>query len=444
MIRNSKIILYNRIFLFVCLTGCVIQLADIFRNYIQHSVVSKVILSYPASITVPDLTVCSEYIDVINYTAYLTTCPDKIPTECASVDVSTEDGLRHCFADVVGFNKMRSFISSTFTVAQFYNLTYSPKTIFPQVDLSAKFNDSRCSITSLFASNRICYTIQCSYGSPLTITRYTLTEGDLKGAMIVITVNQSIVRDWEFTFVYVHEPFTFPYGYESSWVGLTFNRLPSLYLIKYKLIKVDLLPKPYVTACRDYESIGFDNRLDYFDHCINQSSLEYFGLPSHRTFMYPTLNISFPSHQLNRQSAAYRVIENNCIAEISQPQCHYTFYIASNEGWYPTDDNTSKILLLAPNEPDLHAITLPAHGFYQFLIFVETILGIWFGFNYFGYGQKIFSSLYEYSKIEPKLRWQQIKKQMLLGKLGSKSKQEKPNFNRKRSSKVQVIKVGQP
>lgn len=440
-INVGKVFILQRIFLLCCLTGCAIQLAHFVSKFIQHSVVSKVVLNYPASLIVPDLTVCSEYIDVINYTAYLDNYPHLIPDDCSDYNVKTESGLRYCFSSIVGYVKMRSFISSTLTIGQFYNVTYEPETIFPSIDVPAKMNGpNRCSVNSFFTSNRICYTISCFYGSPLTIKRYTLAEGDLKGAMIVITVNQSIVRDWEFTFIYVHEPETFPYGYESSWIGLTFNRSPSLYLLKYKLIQVDLLRKPYVTACRDYEEIGFDNRLDYFDHCINQRSQQELGTPSHRTFILPTLNISFPSLQLSRQSSAYRAIESDCILQISQPQCHYRFYIASNEGWYPTDDQNSAIMLLAPNEPDLHAITLPEYGFYQFLLFAESILGIWFGFNHFGYGQKLFSFLYDYSKMEPKLRWNMIKRKIILGKFDQKAKlDEKFNFKRKRSPKVQNI-----
>jgi len=184
----------------------------------------------------------------------------------------------------------------------------------------------------------------------------------------------------------MHSQYAIPYINHRGYTLLDTDRM-KVASIDYQLIKVNLLPSPYVTDCDNYETYT-SGRLGCFEECQKTIYLSNVSVwpqvvpaKSEVTYSFEEKERTHYWTYRQRLMRLNKICNQNC----PLPQCHtYTFdhRIRFIDGSHDIPHNISrKIKIQRPTRFDMVYSHRPAIQFIEFFSFIGSALGMWFNIS---------------------------------------------------------------
>lgn len=141
--------------------------------------------------------------------------------------------------------------------------------------------------------------------------------------------------------------------------------------IPYQSLHQSLLQIPYKPSCHPYLS----NRKQLEDECIMEGHWKKHGiLPQH-------LRMPINDTRLRRNNFLDNRIKINCKIKYAKPECNTVLYKSRYDN-KPTEGQWD--ITVTNNELETKIVYMPQMDFFELLIQLTAILGLWFGFSVYG------------------------------------------------------------
>lgn len=153
--------------------------------------------------------------------------------------------------------------------------------------------------------------------------------------------------------------------------------------IDYQEQQFRLLPKPYVTNCRDYQKEGLESLEDCIAKCLRARYLMQYGVVTLSSTVFKNENVSWSQKRAYPSNAETQICESKC----SQIGCELDQFMVQVErtlSWEALPANCSKITLGMPVGNRLRVNYIAKIDFWDFLTLFGSVFGFWFGFSAFG------------------------------------------------------------
>lgn len=154
-----------------------------------------------------------------------------------------------------------------------------------------------------------------------------------------------------------------------------FNR----FIIRYKLYVTSLLPVPYDTMCVD--SHDYFNSIAY-EKCLSHALGKYNRIPFQTIIRHPSDLKPFTIDDLNNRTLndAVQMAQIKCHRLNRGKKCSYNFSITQVTQDMSSHDHL-EIINSIPIDPTVVIETDPRIDLCEFILYILSILGIWFGFH---------------------------------------------------------------
>ena len=363
-----------------CIAGFIIQIKEICIQYFAYSTATKTTLSMPEILPTPSLVYCPRYNDVLdrrNATAY-----GILPYQPVSVK------------DIVGeYGKL--------TIREIFKLSPSTSEVMDHcVHRKGKINQieviddkKRCydifKVRKYFMQEFICY--------EFTSTKLKTYEPLLyaHSPMFVSTIyriNIDHVFDncsYMMFIVYVADndvknPMPLTSRFYGAELDLPIHKLKKhrsfLFRVTYQIINIKLMEAPYDTNCVYQNGVDSCAR-----NCLIAKFLQLQRVPNSEIIDDPMDLKPFDPAQLDDPLVEEQIVafRNECKSQCRHPYCvdeftqTYVVEIAKE-----SDDFRSWIHVSIPQSHTISIESTPQVDLYQFLIYISSCFGIWFGLSF--------------------------------------------------------------
>ncbi|XP_015793320.1 uncharacterized protein LOC107369861 [Tetranychus urticae] len=268
-----------------------------------------------------------------------------------------------------------------------------------QIDLVNNVNlddVNDCSVQTTVKEPYICMTVNCPILSYHQLQQKDLELTKYLGTVIAIYFNHELFATTEEYYVYLHPTGTLPYGTQMSSVTIVTEENSHKFFIEYKGFQANLLPPPYTTKCKNYTLDGFKSQNHALEACRNNASLERFGCGFYSDVMNANSNarLGISDYYLNygdpRRRKVINEIYDNCSRLHWAPDCRQKYFVPRIQKVARIDSSSDLLCLSMPTEPDITNSCLPKLPLFEYLIYLGSILGTWFGFSVLSSSPAIF------------------------------------------------------
>lgn len=159
------------------------------------------------------------------------------------------------------------------------------------------------------------------------------------------------------------------------------------FIVSYSMVKLILLPKPYVTKCTEHVSHGDCSR-----SCLQRLTLDRFNrLPFTILMAEKKLqDESIPGDKrilslddLNQKNAEKKVEEINRLCQIECPYitCRRDYTMTQTISFKSLDDDYIKVEVGSMSQPFIEVTSLPAIGLNDYVLLVLSLTNLWLGYG---------------------------------------------------------------
>lgn len=402
---------FSFIYVSFCFVGCSYQLIEVFKSYFSFNIISKVVIEFPAEINIPSFSSCFRFPDIMDLRKFNSKYKQKIVRNHGIV---SDGDIR--------------LIQSMITKKDIFELTPNENqelfwTCLTRSNLDyslQKNNGSACRelfhVTRFIIDEFVCFMME-----PSKILKYSKnrisSSLSYPNVLYYVTYNWKLFNISQFMKLVVHSagspPFTSVGLVNGFWRRTKFESIPddTYFQMDYSLIKLNLLPFPYTTACKNY------SRNACLKNCTKVLSVESFNkIPFSVIGTNPTDlgELSFIDHQdLANESFVQQLttVEFQCLTICDKPSCTTDFSLTNN---VKAHSQELKFEVDIPVDPFVEIKNLPQMNFNDFLILSLSLLGFWLGLSISNLNPK-----YYFSSLDECLRWKRSKKKKE-GKKGNK------------------------
>jgi hypothetical protein len=252
---------------------------------------------------------------------------------------------------------------------------------------SAKFKNKFMSclnysrVKSTINLNQYCFTLFFqSKGEPdskFSINYDQLFSGGRRDEVLIYLLFSDFIK---LISLYMHSRNTaLRYEVETKNLKLYHSSVETIY-IKYRKTIVQLMPKPYSTSCVDYTKVGYSSRSDCIFKCktdiymneLNSWPGSYFTEDSESNFLMTEENNQTINSMLGEKCDKICGLEIDCLRE------YFTF---EDQATPALLNKHLEIIVTPPSHPTLLITHSAKIEFEEFLCYVTSIIGLWFGFS---------------------------------------------------------------
>uniref|UniRef100_T1KHR4 Uncharacterized protein n=1 Tax=Tetranychus urticae TaxID=32264 RepID=T1KHR4_TETUR len=380
MVTISMIFLNRRVFILTfCLIGCTIHLAHVVNEFLKFPVQTDIIYHYPEKMIVPEIDIILYNIDLLNMTTLYLKQPQKMTLLCEhlmqksnSTINSDENFDANCIKLLKSDAENNHFVSRLLTVGDVENLNIN-SLIFKYKSSSKR--DDLCTIKRYFNAVKTYLRVSCREDSK----------------PIERTLVRNIVADDRFCIQHnIYHRFGVRFTHPNSSVNTEYLNYIEVEreageniftFLRYREIVIINSEWPYQTNCRHYQ------KEKIFNQCLREKiSSSYQGTVQLRDVLevgqLPS-NLKFADQQ-SRDNEASTQIRRECTEQVKQFQCIVKMYQTKGKTYKEKGSGVGLICL--ENQIDFNIIlkTYPKSTFTELLIYISSILGIWFGISIYG------------------------------------------------------------
>uniref|UniRef100_T1KYM3 Uncharacterized protein n=1 Tax=Tetranychus urticae TaxID=32264 RepID=T1KYM3_TETUR len=371
MVYKSIIVSMIRI---LCLFGCLFQLYKVTSNFLEFRVRSEVTFDSPKKIEMPAIDFAFPIATLINLTALELHSPNVLSNVCQEFkDNKGGDQQSRCAQALKSPRIMTQKLVNHLKTGDIERFTRDPTKYFTFLNIQSQFDpnliEKNCSFKRYFNFQNIFVRISCLNGSnPIFIDTKNLLVEDFPFLMMGLTI------DGLGSFALRLSPVN------SQIIGnMNEFRLINLSSDKFNILRISfkrkitrMLGPPFETNCRDF------NKKAALEECVNNKTLQY----SHKLFR----NIAVPFGRYSEQigfslvlSDLTKKLHSECAFKMNFNECQSIDYSLEIEKTIEEQKYGFCFITLEPVTPDLIYISLPAQNWLEFIIFVGSVLGMWFG-----------------------------------------------------------------
>ncbi|KAI1292353.1 hypothetical protein HDE_07602 [Halotydeus destructor] len=376
----------------LCVAGNCYQAYTLANAYLAYDVATQVKIDFPAEFDPPAASLCFALVTMFKLDIALDRFPNLITkmSKVKKVLAGLNDtAFKHAIAEM-SFNdkvEISEFIYENMLVKEAFAMTYHQEDLFKACRIvrasDYTFVLTRCDqlyeITESFKSTVKCFTFKLKerqHYNYLTIQRMKLFPG-MQSTIIMKDSIRNLTRDIT---AYFHLQDSYGREGYSRYLFLT---PMDLFTMTYVTFDTELLAAPFDTDCQDYKLLGYFDRGDCFETCVNKQALDRMGK------LAPGTNILLKDFADERLTAAETVINNAAVRKVvydvnndcdkycSRPNCKEMYYIpqlmATNEFDFPC------FLTLVEQQPRVSSTYFPKLGFVECVTDLFSTLGFWIG-----------------------------------------------------------------
>ena len=148
----------------------------------------------------------------------------------------------------------------------------------------------------------------------------------------------------------------------------------------YSNLSFTLLPHPYDSNCRDYRLDGLSGRRECHYRCLERLAVARFNKSHYSNLIYePRKHKHLSVYDLMNETINEQLkgMESRCARLCAQPPCAYHYSITSIS--VAANPHVQDLHVQIPYQPFMHILHLPAMQLVEFLVYVLSCLGVWFG-----------------------------------------------------------------
>uniref|UniRef100_T1K3Y5 Uncharacterized protein n=1 Tax=Tetranychus urticae TaxID=32264 RepID=T1K3Y5_TETUR len=382
---------------FFCFIGCSIQIYQITCVYLEYKVRHEVTYDFADQVELPTVDIIIPMVMSINLTELFIRYPEQMKSLCKEVNLNnvnyTIENFSQCSHGVKKVTVLASYILAGFiNLKDVKELTIDPREQIDYIQIgNSDFTTDKCKMTRYFSALAVFLRIHCTEKAAL-ITENMNIIGSYEGN--IATIGHSLGSYFGIRFT---SQVDMPVYELSKYFMVTSrpNELTSTW-VRYEKKVSHSLPNPYETNCRYY------NKMKVLHNCVLNYALhkgilirsvinEWDSLPDYMVFDKHGL--------INADPLIYE-----CAQRIPFPECDKTTYFINGEIRSElVDTNLSGLIFIPqPVTPIMYYNVHPDLLLSEYLIFVGSIVGTWFGYSIF---DRLISMLtWIKSKVNAKIR----------------------------------------
>lgn len=356
-----KVVLYT-----LCLIGCMYHVVSISLVYFAYETVTRVSETLITHLPVPNISLCIDYNELINY---------NIENR-----KHTTDKVRPTVKDIFNLtpNLTGKITSCAFRLPNQFTLL--------------RYNSSAC--TSYFRAEKfllnhfICYRISLNQPNhnPNEIYDYRVIYDSFDSRGTIFTLQLSNKGFLFNSVLFVSHYGVFPY-YSNKLSSQMARELDlssklsrfNLFTVSFRLYDIKLLPKPYDTMCTASDDVY---RVACYEVCMEKElavidRVPFMNVKSEPVDMY---QFNIQDFRVKQYRQTLTRANKNCYSKCNQSDCITNFSLTR----IVREKGTPDKLVIAnaiPTEPSIFSVSSAKIELTEFIIYVSSALGIWFGFN---------------------------------------------------------------
>ena len=182
------------------------------------------------------------------------------------------------------------------------------------------------------------------------------------------------------------------------------------YALTYSYQSFHLLKKPYSTDCIDYKlDTGLFSRKDCIRKCSLKTGIDFCGVvPTDVEVYRGEPDVRFANSSLEKNCIENLNISQNCLNVCPNVDCVKTYYKVmkmTETKLKKTDPQYLWIDLIPPSEPETTFIHKARIETVEFICYIASTVGLWFGLSMYSGMSWIYSLMFKYSpKISIKVQ----------------------------------------
>ena len=368
----------NLVFVTLCVSGFGFQIWELGALYFRRDVHTETLIHIPQDLEPPATSICFRYTDILDY--------DRIKKEL-NLSISRDTFLES---------------QSALTIAQIFEYSPAVEHFFAECRMRSPDDytidamiGAHCSqwfnVDKFYIQEYICYRV---VPSALRTFPYRKSAFAIyyPNAIYMLSINQTAFPMPRIIRPVLHEARGYPdtsVAY-SRWArmerDIEKNKTRNyIFDVTYIRIGVYRLPAPYPTDCVNYRFTSHHSnalRCDY--DCVSANTTKEMGKVPFSGITEIAHNLKHVS-QIDLRDEAFklrlRAIIKMCAAKCRRLDCNETYTITK---FYVDEDTHSvgiRFLINVPREPFLKIIIRPTLAFVEFLVYVLSSIGTWFGIS---------------------------------------------------------------
>lgn len=379
--------MWAAIFWSFCLFCLIFHVSEISLDYFAYTASAKVRLDIPQNVTLPSLSACWRYADVLS-NEFLT----RINQQPVNFDNSDTTGQT--------VNKIQSLVTLKDIndhTPQIDDLYLDCIIRFPREYVIQWFKKDECKahfrIEKFVSQQFVCYrlqltgdgsydysTVAASLAFPGMSFLFTFDINKFKQAQLVKPIVH--LRDtWPFRDVYFAPELRRFNTLDQQ------EKFTNFIYMSYQAFKYERLPPPFSTQCHHYDGTSQD---ECFKRCIIQRTLQQFKLLPFTELYIPRLD-SVPldkqiiSNYFTNETHNARLLkslEQECDHKCHWVDCESTFFVSVVRSLGSRDDGIS-FRANVPCYPSYQLVYQAVMPLYEYITFVLSLTGTWLGLSIF-------------------------------------------------------------
>ncbi|XP_053213270.1 uncharacterized protein LOC128396675 [Panonychus citri] len=395
--------------------GCIYQTILVTAVYLEQQVITDIRIQFSEVVRIPDLSICLYFYNFVDYHRLKARAPkifSRLKIQFPLVNNQSQFNEWKFSSDAITFLTIEF---SRLTIKQMMEMMPDTEQLIAkviptlrQIDLVNNMNIDElndCLVNTSVKEPYICMTINCPILSVRQLQQKDLELTKYLGTIVSIYFNHELFVTTEEYYVYLHPTGTLPYGNQMSSVTIVNEGSAHKFFIEYKGFEANLLPSPYTTNCKNYSQVGFKSQAHALETCRNNVSLERFGCGFYSDVMPTGSNakLATSDYYLNYDDPKRRKLINeiydNCSKIYPEPDCKQKYFVPRIQKVARIDSSFTIICLSFPTEPDITNTCLPKLPLFEYLIYIGSILGTWFGFSILDSAPMIFKGLFDFCRV---------------------------------------------
>ncbi|XP_074596962.1 uncharacterized protein LOC141852027 [Brevipalpus obovatus] len=375
------------------------------KEFLKNEIITNIRIQFSDVTRVPDVSVCLYFYNFVSF-AKLKTYQPRIFTRLKQNFPHVNN--QSAFNEWKFSSKAIDFLTkelSKLTISQMMSTMFETGELIVKIEPTVRQRDkvdkvttrevNDCSFRTNIKEPYICFTIHCPVLQVNLLQQKDLELAELIGTVLAVYFQHSLFATTEEYYIYLHPAGTLPYGSQMSSVTIVTEENSHKFYIEYKVFEATLLPPPFSTNCKEYKPIGYKSQKHALEICRNKLSEKIFGCGFYSDVVdsKSPYKLAIGDYYIHYDDPKRRRIINeiydNCSREFASPDCKQEYFVPRIQKVARIDSNYTILYLSMPTEPDIINTCNAKMPLFEYLIYIGSIFGTWFGFNVLGSSPEI-------------------------------------------------------
>ena len=310
-------------------------------------------------------------------------------------------------------NKIYMMLDGQVSLNQIYKILPKKEDIIESIDVAPKsINGSWIAppviVLPFFCEPFYCLAIGIDTEKPYTIYWHDSGIFEYGTTFYTVTLKRKSLVFHKEMYLFVHQHRTFLHKASMGSKKLFLRPKFEKYEFTLEQLKYSLLPYPYETDCLDYAQTGFQSRAHAYDMCVQSEARNVFkrNLPFSSANVTSQAYIGFKLFSQMKTNetlfSAFESIRYNCSRVYNKPDCKTTYFKITGDWVFKGAYQGIMIIkMVIINAPQVSMFSRKKMSLSQTIIYIGSILGIWFGFSIVNMAPKAYRFvIYFYNKYK--------------------------------------------